>query len=92
VNACYTIDAWDDLLGSRYGVELVVKVAIFAAIVGLAALNRQRLTPRLAAGAQGAAALRALAQNAWIEVVLGFTIVAIVGNLGITAPAMGAMH
>lgn len=92
VNACYTIHAWDDVLGSRYGLELVAKLAIFSVIVLLAAVNRQRVVPRLAQGANGASALRALAHNAWIEVVLGFAIVAIVGNLGITAPAMAGMH
>jgi putative copper export protein len=73
-------------------VELLVKLALVAVIVVLAVVNRQRLTPRLAEHSSGAAALRGMMQNAWIEVVLGFAIVAIVGNLGITAPAMRAMH
>nr|WP_238941697.1 CopD family protein [Jannaschia sp. Os4] len=47
------------LLGTAYGWGLLAKVAVVAALLGLAALNKWRLVPALAAGAPGApAALR----------------------------------
>ena len=42
------------LLGSRYGLALAAKASLFAALLGLAAWHRLRLTPALAAGAPGA--------------------------------------
>jgi putative copper resistance protein D len=86
VNARYTVETMDALTGSRYGMELMAKVAIFLVILALASMNRWRLTPRLAGGAQGPAALRALRMNTVLELALGLAIVAIVGNLGITMP------
>jgi len=89
VNACYLLPGLRSLIDTRYGLELAVKLALFAAIVAIAAVNRLRLTPRLAAR-EPQAALRALARNALAEIVLGFAIVAIVGNLGVTMPPMAA--
>src|SRR5690349_4941507 len=64
-NACYMLHSFSALANSGYGGLLVTKVLLFAAIVAIAAVNRQRLTPRLANGAPGdaAAALRALNRN-----------------------------
>lgn len=42
-------------LGTPYGQILAVKLALFALLLGLAALNKLRLTPALEAGAPGAA-------------------------------------
>ncbi|HEY2809658.1 MAG TPA: CopD family protein [Steroidobacteraceae bacterium] len=42
-------------LGTRYGVLLCTKTALFAGLMGLAALNRTRLTPALAQGNPAAA-------------------------------------
>ena len=89
-NACYMVHSLAALADSGYGRLLVTKVLLFAAIVAIAAVNRQRLTPRLTNGAPGdaAAALRALNRNALLESLLGFAIIAIVGWLGITMPPM----
>ena len=86
VNTCYMIPDVGALFHSRYGLELVAKLCLVVLILALAADNRLRLTRRLDAAAPGAA--RALFRNACVEVVLGFAIVAIVGNLGITMPPM----
>jgi len=86
INARYTVQTLAALTGSRYGIELLVKIAIFVAILAIAALNRWRLTPRVATTLAGPAALRALRLNTMLEIALGFAIVAIVGNLGITMP------
>jgi copper resistance protein D len=84
VNTCYMIPDVGALFHSRYGVELVTKLCMVALILALAADNRLRLTARLDAGTPGTAG--SLFRNACLEVVLGFAIVAIVGNLGITMP------
>ncbi len=94
VNARYTVRTLDALVESRYGIELLAKVAVFAAILVVAALNRWRLTPRLPTTLAGPPALRALRRNTLLEIALGFAIIAIVANLGITMPPLdaGAMH
>jgi putative copper resistance protein D len=92
VNATYTIHGWSDLVDTRYGLELVAKIALAGVMVVLALVNRQWLTPRLERGPDGDGALRALILNAGLEIALGFAIVLIVANLGITPPPMGAMH
>jgi len=90
VNATFALHRVSELFDSRYGNELLLKLALFAAIVVLATVNRVRLTPRLdLTDARSAnAAQRSLLRNAVAEIVLGFAIVAIVGNLGITMPPM----
>ena len=90
VNASFALHDLASFVTSRYGRELSLKLLLFGGIVALAAVNRVRLTPRLDARdpMSVAAAQRALLRNAILEVVLGFAIVAIVGNLGITMPPM----
>ena len=55
-------------------------------MLALAAVNRWRLSPRVAAG--DAAALRTLSRNAVLETAVGIAVIAIVGVLGITIPAI----
>ena len=90
------------LIGTDYGRLLLAKVALFLAMVAVAAINRLRLTPRLALtvssppceealahkpGANGApATLRALARNSLVEATLGLAILVLVGALGTTPP------
>lgn len=69
---------------TQYGRLLLVKVALFAVMVGIAAVNRLKLAPML----PDASALRSLERNALIEFALGLIIVVIVGALGTIAPAM----
>jgi copper resistance protein D len=85
INACYMVPDIAALTASQYGRLLLAKIVLFLAIFALAAVNRKVLTPRLA-GVSGGSALRQLRANAIIECVLGFGIVAIVGQLGITMP------
>jgi putative copper resistance protein D len=83
------VPAW---IGTDYGRLLLIKVVLFFAMVAMAAVNRLRLTPRLAG--EGAAAsvpakgeaLRALIRNSLIEAALGLAILVIVGALGTTPP------
>jgi copper resistance protein D len=69
---------------TQYGRLLLAKVALFAMMVGVAAINRLRLGPRL----PDANASRSLQRNALIEFALGLIIVAIVGALGTLPPAV----
>jgi putative copper resistance protein D len=91
VNACYMVHGWDALVDSRYGAELLAKLSLAAVMVVLAVVNRHWLTPRLARGPDPEAALHAIVRNAALEIALGFAIVLIVANLGITEPPMGPM-
>jgi putative copper export protein/mono/diheme cytochrome c family protein len=77
------------LVGTDYGRLLLIKIALFAAMVGVASVNRQRLTPRLTLGSDRArAALLQLARNSVIETGLGLIILVIVGRLGAIPPAL----
>ena len=88
-NAWYQVRGLDALFTTEYGRLLLAKLAIFAAMLALAAVNRWRLSPRVAADR---AALRSLARNAMLETALGIAVIAIVGVLGITIPAMHPHH
>ncbi|HSS70162.1 MAG TPA: copper homeostasis membrane protein CopD [Casimicrobiaceae bacterium] len=85
VNAWYLVGDIPGLVGTGYGRLLLAKLALFAAMLALAAVNRLVLTPRLSTG--GSAAASRLRRNALVETAFGAGIVAIVGVLGITIPA-----
>jgi copper resistance protein D len=75
------------LSGTDYGRLLLVKIALFFAMLAIAAVNRMRLTPRLIAGGDAAApAIRRLRANALIEAVIGALILLIVAVLGTLPP------
>lgn len=81
-----------DLLNNEYGQFLVAKLLLFAAMLGLAASNRFRLTPALArqigSGVEPAAALAALRRSIFAEAALAAGIMAAVAWLGTLAPPM----
>ena len=83
-NAWYLVGSVPALVGTEYGRLLLAKVAVFAAMVMLAAVNRLSLTPRLQR--QDARALPILRRNAMVEIAAGIIVVAIVGALGTTVP------
>jgi putative copper export protein/mono/diheme cytochrome c family protein len=84
-NSWFLVGSVPALFGTRYGVLLLTKLVLLAAMLSLAAVNRLVLTPRLAAG--DGRALRELRRNALLEIAVGLLVVAIVGMLGITVPA-----
>jgi putative copper resistance protein D len=91
VNTWFLAGTIPALLGTAYGRLLLIKIALFAAMVGVASINRSRLTPRLARGlgtSQGRVVLGRLARNTTIEIVVGVLVLAIVGVLGTTVPAL----
>jgi putative copper resistance protein D len=83
------------LVRSIYGQVLLVKLALFGAMLGLAAANRYALTPRLRlalAGGSGAAApLRALRLSIAAEIGLGALVLAAVSLLGTLPPPAEAL-
>jgi len=95
INSYYLVGSIPAFTETLYGQMLLVKIALFALMVGIAAWNWSRLTPQLAeasspAVAQGAR--RALCRNAAIEAAIGALILAIVAVLGTLAPASHANH
>lgn len=83
VNSAVLVGWPDDLLGGTYGRVLALKVALFAAMLGFAAVNRFRLTPRL----PERTVLRAIAVTTLTETALGIGILVLVGLLGTLPPA-----
>lgn len=72
-----------------YGQLLLIKLSLFGGMLGLAAVNRWRLTPRLAAAEQSgnqAAAVRALRISIGLETAAAIVILALVAWLGTLAP------
>lgn len=83
VNTAILVGWPADPLATTYARALAVKIAVFAAMLALAAVNRFRLTPALPLPG----ALRALALSASAETALGLGVLVIVGLLGTQPPA-----
>jgi putative copper resistance protein D len=95
VNTYYLAGSRPALLHTEYGRLLLIKIALFLAMVAIAAVNRFRLTPQLLQQVSIAAsrdALRQLRRNAAIEVLAGAIVIAIVAALGTMPPAIHAAH
>jgi putative copper resistance protein D len=89
-NASLLVGGIENLIDTRYGRWLLLKMTLFAAMVGLAAINRQYLLPRLCGGAgidRGAPTVQWLVRSARVEIALGLGVIVIVGMIGIMAPA-----
>lgn len=76
-------------LGGLYGQLLVVKLLLFAAMLGLAARHRFALTPKLATTDDPARATALLRRSIVVEVAAAVAILAVVAALGLLDP-MGA--
>jgi putative copper export protein/mono/diheme cytochrome c family protein len=92
VNTWFLSGSVPALLGTLYGQLLLVKIALFAAMIAVASVNQRRFLPRLADVASDAAIrLRAVGQvgrNASIEASLGVFVLAVVGAIGILPPGL----
>jgi copper transport protein len=80
------------LVASRYGLLLLAKTLLFALLLALAALNRRRLVPALAAGR--AEAVPPLRRSIRGEVALGAAVLGVTAVLAMTNPHLpaGAAH
>lgn len=87
LNSWHLLNGPSDLVDTAYGRLLSIKLALLAAMLVLAAVNRFRLTPALPA----AKACRRLIRNIWTETALGLGVIALVAILG-TLPPGGHAH
>ena len=92
VNTWFLAGSVPALLGTLYGQLLLVKIAFFAAMIGIAGVNQRRLLPRLAGDASGGTVrLQAIAQigrNASFEASFGLLVLAVVAVIGILPPGL----
>jgi putative copper resistance protein D len=72
-------------VGTDYGRLLLLKIALFVAMLSLAAINRFQLTPAIAKE-HTPRGLRRIRTDAFVEATIGLLIVAIVGLLGTMSP------
>jgi copper resistance protein D len=90
INALFLIGRVQALAGTGYGRLLLLKITLFAVMVGLAGINRQHLLPRLFGDVgmdQGSRTVRWLVRSALVEIAFGLGVIIIVGVLGIMEPA-----
>lgn len=83
VNSFYLVGSVHLFTHTAYGQLLLIKVPLFIAMVGVAAINRYRLVPALSR--QGA--VKRLRRNSLIEACFGLSIICIVSVLGTMPPA-----
>jgi copper resistance protein D len=91
VNSWYLVGSISNLLTTQYGRVLTIKLALFASMIALGAVNLLRLKPRLAKDASdaSASASAALRRNVLIETLLAALVFIITGLLGTLPPAAG---
>jgi len=83
VNSWNLLGGPRDLLTTDYGRLVLLKIGLFIAMIGIAAVNRFHFTPQLPADA----ALRALCRNSLAESGLGLCVLLFVGALGTLSPS-----
>jgi putative copper resistance protein D len=91
VNTWILTGSWHALIVTGYGQLLILKTALFGAMLSFAVANRFWLTPRLAVSSWSETqsdALGRLTRNSTIEIALALMIFAIVGMLGTLHPAI----
>jgi copper resistance protein D len=87
-NSWYEVGTLNNLFATSYGQLVLIKIGLFAAMIGLASINRFYLTPRLAT----AGTVRHLYHSSVAETGLGLAAVIVVGFLGAMAPASHMHH
>jgi len=83
VNSWNLVGSPHELVATGYGRLVLLKMGLFAAMLGIAATNRFRLTPQLPAPG----ALKALQRNSLAETALGLCVLLFVGLLGTLSPS-----
>jgi len=81
--AIVQLESLGALVNTKYGIILLIKLALVAALLGLAALNRFRLTPELARSAQAA---KPLARSIAAECAVAAAILLLVAGWRFTPP------
>jgi putative copper resistance protein D len=93
VNSWFLVSPLTNLIQTEYGRLLLVKLALFAVMVGLAGVNRFWIVPALADPAHAtvsAIGLRRLRVHIVLEQCLGLTIILLVAFLGTMEPAISS--
>jgi len=89
VNAAYTLRSPSFLFETDYGRLLLAKLALFGAMLAIAAVNRWRLTPKLGVSSPARlTAVRRLRGLAWLELIIGGVVVILASALATSAPPM----
>jgi len=91
INSWALVGSAHALIRTDYGRLLLIKIALFLAMLSIAVVNRQRLTPRLMRNEETISAqdaLRQLQRNALIEAAVGIAILFIVALLGTLPPGV----
>jgi copper resistance protein D len=88
VNTWFLAGTVPALVGTEYGRLLLLKIALFVAMLLIAAVNLRRLGPRLAGAAAPGPTLAQLRRNGFVEAALGLGVLAVVGILGILPPGL----
>jgi len=93
-NAWFPVGSIKALTGTEYGRVLVLKLVLFVVMIAIAAINRNVLTPRLAASSADGrpAALATLVRHCVYEIALGFTVISVASWLGTLHPAAHFMN
>jgi putative copper resistance protein D len=91
VNSVMLVGSFPALVGTPYGRLLLVKIALFLTMIGLAFINRFRLLPRLRDPKLAPVSLRTLCRSVIAEQALGLAILGVVSVLGTWPPAIEAM-
>ncbi len=92
INTWYLAGSVAALTDTVYGRLVLGKVALFAGMVAVAAVNRFWLTPRIDIARTAASASSALRRNVAVEIALGVAVLAIVAVLGRSPPAAHLEH
>jgi putative copper resistance protein D len=93
VNSWFLVSPFANLIETDYGRLLLIKIALFAGMVGLAAVNRFLVVPVLAkpaATTDSAISLRRLRLHVLLEQCFGLAIILIVALLGTMEPAISS--
>jgi putative copper resistance protein D len=94
-NSWFLVGSFFNLVGTTYGRILLIKIAIFSAMVAIGAVNLLYLKPRLStpgAGADKESASARLRFNLLAEIACASAVMIIVGILGLLPPATEPMH
>jgi len=83
INGWLMIGSWTALVTTTYGELLLMKVLVVFLMIGLGAVNRLHLLPRLA---ENAAVWTALRRTVAVESCLAAVVILIVAMMGLTAP------
>src|SRR3954453_16852679 len=88
MNTVVLVGSIHGLTDTPYGRLLLIKIALFLLLIGLAAINRFVLVPRIAQERKPMAGTTALIWTIGIEQALGLAIIAVVSILGTWPPAI----